>query len=71
MIFGALEIESLRTIADLSRREKLLLYPLAALVILFGVYPAPVFDVTQASVEMLINNYQAAIDKAGTLAMVQ
>jgi NADH-quinone oxidoreductase subunit M len=68
VIFGVLDKESLKSILDLSPREKLLLYPLAALVIFFGVYPAPVFDVISASVEQLINNYQAALDAAQTAA---
>jgi NADH-quinone oxidoreductase subunit M len=68
VIFGALEKESLKSIMDLSRREKLILYPLVALVILFGIYPAPVFDVMHSSVDQLINNYQAAIDAAAQTA---
>ncbi|MBP0615049.1 NADH-quinone oxidoreductase subunit M [Jiella mangrovi] len=66
VIFGALEKESLRSILDLSGREKLLLYPLVALVIFFGVYPMPVFDVTAASVENLVNGYTAALDAANS-----
>ncbi|NDW06533.1 NADH-quinone oxidoreductase subunit M [Jiella pacifica] len=66
VIFGALEKESLRSILDLSGREKLLLYPLVALVIFFGVYPMPVFDVTAASVESLVNSYTAALDAAAS-----
>ena len=54
VIFGALEKESLRAILDLSGREKILLYPLIALVIFFGVYPMPVFNVTSASVEQML-----------------
>jgi NADH-quinone oxidoreductase subunit M len=68
VIFGVLDKESLKTILDLTPREKLLLYPLAALVIFFGVYPAPVFNVISASVEQLISNYQAAIDAAAQTA---
>lgn len=64
VIFGVLEKESLKSILDLNRREQALLYPLVALVIFFGVYPAPVFDVMAASVDQLINNYQAALDAA-------
>ena len=60
VIFGALEKESLRSILDLSGREKALLYPMVALVIFFGVYPMPVFNVTAASVETLLNSYTAA-----------
>ncbi|MGI9365628.1 MAG: NADH-quinone oxidoreductase subunit M [Rhizobiaceae bacterium] len=64
VIFGTLDKEALKSMLDLSTREKWLLYPLVILVIFFGIYPTPVFDVTQASVENLINNYQAAIDGA-------
>ncbi len=56
VIFGALEKESLKALLDLSAREKLILYPLVVLTIFFGVYPAPVFDATAASVDQLINN---------------
>ncbi len=64
VVFGVLEKESLKTILDLSGREKLILYPLVAMVILFGIYPVPVFDVTNASVEALVSNYHEAIEAA-------
>ncbi|URK88041.1 hypothetical protein LP421_10850 [Rhizobium sp. RCAM05350] len=43
MIFGTLDKDSLKSLLDLSGREKALLYPLLVLTIFFGVYPAPVF----------------------------
>lgn len=64
VVFGALEKESLKSILDLDTREKVILYPLIALIIFYGVYPMPVFDATNASVEALITNYQAALDAA-------
>ena len=64
VVFGTLDKESLKAMLDLDAREKLILYPLIVLVIYFGVYPSPVFDVTQASIDNLIINYQAAIDGA-------
>ncbi|MDP9591740.1 MULTISPECIES: NADH-quinone oxidoreductase subunit M [Shinella] len=64
VIFGALEKESLKSLLDLSGREKLLLYPLGILTIFFGVYPSPVFDVTAASVDALLNQYSAALQAA-------
>ena len=64
MVFGTLDKEALKSMLDLSTREKWILYPLIVLVIYFGVNPGPVFDVTQASVDNLINNYQAALDSA-------
>ena len=66
VVFGALEKESLRTMTDLSGREKAILYPLVALIILYGVYPMPVFDVTTASVDNLVLRYDAAVE-AGTV----
>ncbi|MCF6321716.1 MAG: NADH-quinone oxidoreductase subunit M [Rhizobiaceae bacterium] len=66
VILGPLVKESLKTLMDLTGREKLILYPLVVAVIFFGVYPTPIFDVTQASVDALLNNYQAAIERAAT-----
>ena len=68
VMFGPLEKERLKQMLDLTGREKAMLYPLAALVILFGVYPSIVFDVTEASVERLVTNYQAALAGATQLA---
>jgi NADH-quinone oxidoreductase subunit M len=69
VVFGSLEKESLKAMLDLSGREKAILYPLIALTILFGVYPAPIFDVTAASVDALINNYTASLQAARDLAL--
>ncbi|WP_062229262.1 NADH-quinone oxidoreductase subunit M [Aureimonas frigidaquae] len=68
VVFGPLEKDDLRHILDLSRREKTLLIPLVALVIFFGVYPMPVFNVTAASVEALLNGYHSALDAASAVA---
>ncbi|HVK90802.1 MAG TPA: NADH-quinone oxidoreductase subunit M, partial [Mycoplana sp.] len=69
VIFGPLEKESLKALLDLSGREKAILYPLVAATIFFGVYPLPVFDVTAASVEALLNNYTAALEAAQSVAL--
>ncbi len=66
VIFGALTKDSLKGLLDLSPREKVVLYPLVALVIFFGIYPAPVFDVTTASVNALLNDVTASIGSAQT-----
>ena len=60
VIFGALEKASLKGLLDLSPREIAILAPLIILTIFYGVYPAPVLDVTAASVKNLVQNYQAA-----------
>ncbi|MEC9462752.1 MAG: NADH-quinone oxidoreductase subunit M [Pseudomonadota bacterium] len=70
VVFGALEKESLKAMLDLSAREKLVLYPLIALTIFFGVYPAPILDATAASVDNLVNNYSAALQAAQSLALI-
>jgi NADH-quinone oxidoreductase subunit M len=69
VIFGALEKENLKAMLDLTTREKIILYPMVALIIFFGVYPAPVFDITAASVDALLNNYNAAIEAGRGLAL--
>jgi NADH-quinone oxidoreductase subunit M len=68
VIFGALTKESLEGLLDLSAREKTILYPLIVLVIFFGVYPAPVFDATSASVEALVNTITMSLDAANVAA---
>ena len=64
VVFGPLEKESLKALLDLSSREKAIIYPLVALTIYFGVYPAPVFDVISGSVDLLLTDYNAALETA-------
>jgi NADH-quinone oxidoreductase subunit M len=47
---------------DIGLNEKIVLYPIAVLIILIGVYPAPLLKISEAAVENLytiITNYQA------------
>lgn len=67
VVFGVLEKESLKTLLDLSLREKVIIAPLVIFTIFFGFYPAPVFDVTAASVDNLIQGYEAALAQAETI----
>ena len=48
-----------------SNLEALMLITLAALVILFGFYPAPLMDTLNVSVNNLISNYEIAIQTNG------
>jgi len=68
VVFGTLDKESLKSILDLDTREKAIIYPLVILVILYGVYPMPVFDATSASVDALVQNYQASIEATKSVA---
>ena len=70
VVFGALDKESLKSILDLSVRERVIIVPLIVLTIFFGFYPAPILDATAASVGALVTNYQAAIEAAQSTAML-
>ncbi len=70
VIFGKLEKGSLKDILDLSPREQLILGPLVVLTLLFGFFPGPIMNVTAASVDHLVSNYQAALSAAGKLAAI-
>ncbi|PZQ18029.1 MAG: NADH-quinone oxidoreductase subunit M [Ancylobacter novellus] len=68
VIFGDLTKPSLEGIADLNRREIALLAPLVILTVLFGVWPAPILDMSAASVDGILSSAQAAIEAAGKTA---
>ena len=70
VIFGKLEKASLKNIMDLNTREIAILAPLVVLTILMGVWPAPIIDVTAASVDQLLNNYKDAIKAAHDAAQL-
>lgn len=55
VIFGKLDKESLKTLLDLSPREKFILYPMIILTVFFGFYPTPILNTTAAAVEALVN----------------
>jgi NADH-quinone oxidoreductase subunit M len=61
MVFGVLDKPSLAGILDVNRREIAILSPLVVLTIFLGVYPAPILDVTAASVKKLVAGYDMAI----------
>ena len=68
VVFGALTKDSLKGLTDLTLRERSLLYPLIALVILFGVYPAALLDPMAASVNALVDNLSVAQEAAQAAA---
>jgi NADH-quinone oxidoreductase subunit M len=70
VVFGELSKPKLAAIKDLDYREMITLGPLAALTILFGVFPKPILDLSAASVAQLIAQYQQAIGAAKTAAML-
>lgn len=70
VVFGALVKPSLMSMKDLTLRECVTLVPLIALTILFGVYPKPVLDMSAASVQQLVNNYNTAVGAVKAAALV-
>ena len=71
VVMGDLIKESLKSITDMTTREKAIFAPLVAMTILLGVYPSLATDLFGPSVTALISDYQAALPAdAGTrLAM--
>jgi NADH-quinone oxidoreductase subunit M len=70
VVFGKLDKPSLAGILDLNGREIAAFVPLAALTLLFGVYPKPVLDMSQAAVTALVENYHHAVNAATTAALL-
>jgi NADH-quinone oxidoreductase subunit M len=69
VIFGRLK-PALGGILDLDMREMTVLAPLVALTILFGVYPKPLLDISQASVAALLDSYHQALGAGQEAASV-
>ncbi len=61
VVMGDLIKESLKSITDMSRRERAIFAPLVVMTILLGVYPALVLDMIGPSVEALVSNYDTAV----------
>jgi NADH-quinone oxidoreductase subunit M len=66
VVFGDLIKESLKTIKDMTVRERAIFAPLIVMTILLGVYPALVTDIIGPSVEALIQTYDTALLEADT-----
>ncbi len=61
VVFGQLIKEALKTIEDMTAREKWIMAPLVIMTLLLGVYPSLAIDVVSPSVENLLHNYHAAL----------
>ncbi|MEM8691101.1 MAG: NADH-quinone oxidoreductase subunit M [Pseudomonadota bacterium] len=72
VVMGDLIKESLKSIGDMTRREKAIFAPLVVMTILLGVYPAMALDIIGPTVAQLVDNYQTALsvsEQATRLAM--
>jgi NADH-quinone oxidoreductase subunit M len=66
VVMGDLIKESLRTITDMTKRERAIFAPLVVMTLLLGIYPRLVTDITGPSVEALISNVETAQAMAET-----
>jgi len=61
VVLGAMIKDSLKSIADMDAREKMMIYPLLVMTLLLGVYPSLVTDLIGPSVDNLLTHYNAAV----------
>jgi NADH-quinone oxidoreductase subunit M len=61
VVFGEIANPKLAGIDDMDWREVVFFAPLVIATLALGVYPASVFNITQASVDQLVAAYQSAI----------
>ncbi len=61
VIYGKLEKPNLQGILDLDNRERLILAPLVALTIWYGIHPSPVLDTFAPSTEALVASMKSAL----------
>ncbi|MEL6452725.1 MAG: NADH-quinone oxidoreductase subunit M, partial [Pseudomonadota bacterium] len=64
VVMGDLIKESLKSITDMSRRERAIFAPLVVMTILLGVYPALILDIIGPSVAALVTQYDTALAAA-------
>lgn len=65
VVMGDLIKESLKSISDMTTRERAIFAPLVVMTLLLGVYPALVTDMIGPSVAALISNYDSALLDSG------
>jgi len=70
VMFGDLIKESLKSITDMSARERWIFAPLVAMTLLLGIYPSIVLDIVSPSVEVLLHGYNTALAGADTLVQL-
>ena len=64
VVMGDLIKESLKSMTDMTRRERWIFAPLVVMTLLLGVYPALVLDITGPAVAALVANYDTALAAA-------
>jgi len=70
VVMGDLIKESLKSISDMTTRERAIFAPLVVMTLLLGVYPSLVTDMIGPSVGALITNYDTAVLDSGIATAV-
>ena len=63
VIFGVITNDEIEKLSDINLREYIILLPFVLLIILFGIYPNMVIDLTSVSTTNLIENYNHALEQ--------
>jgi NADH-quinone oxidoreductase subunit M len=71
VVMGDMIKEALKSITDMTRREKAIFAPLVVMTLFLGIYPAAVTDIIGPSVTALVTDYQAAIPAVRGTQLVQ
>ena len=71
IVLGQLIKESLKSITEMDRREKIIFAPLIFMTLLLGIYPALILDIIGPSVSALVETYQSDVADYRNLASVQ
>ena len=64
VVFGDLIKESLKTITDMTTRERAIFAPLVVMTLLLGVYPSLITDIIGPSTAALVDHYDTAVAAA-------
>jgi len=70
VVFGDLIKESLKTITDLTAREKAIFAPLVVMTVLLGIYPSLVTDIVSPAVSALVHSYDTALEAAAAASQL-
>ena len=64
VIFGDMVKDELKNILDLTKIEKMVLAPLVVCIIVFGVYPQPILNISDKAVSKILDPYKHTLDQA-------
>ncbi|AKK19777.1 NADH-quinone oxidoreductase subunit M [Candidatus Liberibacter africanus] len=57
VVFGVSKSEEVKNLKDLSLRERYIIYPIAVLTVLFGIYPMPILNTVAFPISSVVDNY--------------